>query len=493
MASKSARFKDLPPDDRDFIIPRDADGRACRFSPLGRGPNTNKDGGVLSYLPSDPKQLQLEKEKGKSNWGKPHQQGADKQSNAIPFYDLPDMNSGRAPTMGTDLRDPIHFPDDQPGPGAYDPKNLDHQQALPNYSDKRFPDHSKNANDTTYLDPFDAAEKRKAEKGKSDWGKPHQEKAPDAANPIPFYDLPDMNSGRAPTMGTDLRDPIHFPDDQPGPGAYDAVDDKGRCKSALPKTTYDRAGDVRKANDVDVDVRDVMGTRTYAINASERDNGMGGGAMMHDVDYMPLRGDVEKAGATHAAFRDTSARAPEVIEGDEGADFVTLDGIGSGLGNNPVPSFSSKQERFKPVKGTDGPVTYLDDLIKPPKTMENPSWMFKGGTPTQGKLPQASNTIPFYDLPSQSSGGCKFGTAPRFDETPLDDLPGPGDYSERPKNVPPGVPSLDTKATRFEANKDDTPGPDYNVPGLAEVLTARSSRSNKDIAFDSTTLRFPEE
>eukprot|EP01064_Diplonema_japonicum_P003896 TRINITY_DN1257_c0_g1_i6.p1 TRINITY_DN1257_c0_g1~~TRINITY_DN1257_c0_g1_i6.p1 ORF type:complete len:209 (+),score=32.60 TRINITY_DN1257_c0_g1_i6:560-1186(+) len=208
---------------------------------------------------------------------------------------------------------------------------------------------------------------------------------------------------------------------------------------------------------------------------------------------MPLKAEVAKEDAHHAAFRDMSSRDKVVLEGDEGADFVVLDGIASGLKSNPTPGFQSKSERFKLPTTTKGPVTYLDEKIQMPS--QEGSWMFKGSKPTEPRVPTGTTQdIPYYDLPPGSSGGTKFGTDARFPTSFTEDEPGPGDYSERPTSTPRGgVPSLAMSAKRFEGRTSDTPGPAYEIPGMADLLTARSSHSATGVAFDSTGLRFEED
>eukprot|EP00659_Diplonema_papillatum_P023093 gene23093-35388_t len=276
LASNSARFKDLEEDLRDYPYPhvKQPSSHPWRSTPRFQPPKAASQ--AVSYISPDTRSAQLlhDKDHPTSSFrsGRPDVRV---EQSTVPFYDLPDTtNSKQAPVIGYSPRDPL-LPDlhssDQPGPGAYDPVIPSRRSStgVAKCTSPRLP--VRPATDGTVLDPF-AYEQRLASERDSrtssfKTGRP-QDKPKSSS--VPFYDLPDTNSKKAPAFGFSTRDEglreLHD-EDVPGPGAYDPVLPRRSASSGVAKCTSPRLP-VRPATD-----GTVLDPFAYELRlASERDS-----------------------------------------------------------------------------------------------------------------------------------------------------------------------------------------------------------------------------
>ncbi|KAJ9471770.1 H-SHIPPO 1 [Diplonema papillatum] len=422
-------------------------------------------------------------------------------SSSMPYYDLPGTNRNKAPVFGLGTRDEgireLHD-EDVPGPGTYDPVRRSGVQSSGSPQSGLDTLRARPASNATVLDPFAYEQHLGTEKDRntSSFLSGRRVEKP-VASTVPFYDLPSTNSGKAPEVGRSTRDEeireLHD-EDVPGPGAYDAVDSSRVKTLGVSRSTAERLR-ATPANDTTyIDPMLPLHSNGGKMHLQPSSHGAANGThLTQDVDFISLDIiDTKHQLHDNWVLRSVDSRMPKERE-DEGGEFmaVFLSDFDRPAGN-AAPTLSSRTDRFKETAADSGPITYLDDIIKPPKA-DHVDWMFRSPVFVP-KEPAGDSGPGYYSLPVPQPTAITFGKDTRFKEE-LDPIPepGPGAYTtgSDPLSSHRSIPLL--SARRFEEPAaNDVPY--YDIPGLAEKSRAVSRQAAQaGLGFGLTALRFDEE
>ena len=424
----------------------------------------------------DPYAAQQEREKDKDTKSaafKPVQEPSTTGLNNVPYYDTPEQfNSRTGIVMGSEAARPAPQHREEPGPGAYDPDNKENktESAVPGYTATRFPADGDKP-DGTYIDPYAAQQEREKDKDtKSAAFKPVQEPSTTGLNNVPYYDTPEQfNSRTGIVMGSEAARPAPQHREEPGPGAYDPDNKENKTESAVPGYTATRfPADGDKPDGTYIDPYAAQqerekdkDTKSAAFKPVQEPSTTG----LNNVPYYDTPEQFNsRTGIVMGseAARPSEQHREEPGPGEYDVDCVLLDGIAV----NAAPGFESKSKRFPDGRGDGHPITYLDSVVTVPQTA-GPQWMFAGSArPPLSK--SETTSVPYYDLPSSSTGGARFGKDGRFKYENADG-PAPCDYAPTQTEQPSGVASLKFSEKRFKDGKDETPGP-YDIKGMHHMF-----------------------